>query len=69
MTFTGKTMSDSAESSEEVQAVIEQLGQASMADSVGLLMQNAITIQHGMQTITNASVSSSCALILASVGG
>jgi len=52
----------------EVAQIITQLSEASMADTVGLLMQNAITIQQGMQTVTNASVSSSCALILAQGG-
>jgi len=53
----------------EVTQIITQLSEAALADTVGLLMQNAITIQQGMQTITNASVSSSCALILAQGGG
>lgn len=53
----------------EVTQIITQLSEATLADTVGLLMQNAITIQQGMQTITNASVSSSCALILAQGGG
>ena len=52
----------------EVNEIISQLSEASMADTVGLLMQNAITIQQSMQTITNTSVSSSCALILAQGG-
>ena len=52
----------------EVTQIITQLTEAAMADTVGLLMQNAITIQQGMQTVTNASVSSSCALILAQGG-
>ncbi|WDE04345.1 RebB family R body protein [Thalassomonas viridans] len=54
---------------QEVNEIISQLSEASMADTVGLLMQNAITIQQSMQTVTNASVSSSCALILAQGGG
>ncbi|WDD98053.1 MULTISPECIES: RebB family R body protein [Thalassomonas] len=53
---------------QEVNEIISQLSEASMADTVGLLMQNAITIQQSMQTVTNASVSSSCALILAQGG-
>lgn len=57
------------ESTEDVAEIISQLSEASMADTIGLLMQNAITIQQGMQTVTNASVSSSCALILAQGGG
>jgi|TARA_B110000240_G_C13350136_1_gene389384 hypothetical protein len=53
---------------EEATQIITQLSETVMADTVGLLMQNAITIQQGMQTVTNASVSSSCALILAKGG-
>lgn len=49
----------------EVAAIISQLSEASMADTIGLMMQNAVTIQQSMQTITNTSVSSACALILA----
>lgn len=52
----------------EVSEIISQLSESSLADTVGLMMQNAITIQQGMQTVTNASVSSSCALILAQGG-
>lgn len=48
----------------EIDDIINQLSEASLADTIGLMMQNAITIQQGMQTITNTSVSSSCALIL-----
>ena len=57
-----------AQTSEEVSEIISQLSEASMADTVGLMMQNAVTIQQGMQTVTNASVSSSCSLILAQGG-
>ncbi|WDE10825.1 RebB family R body protein [Thalassomonas haliotis] len=56
------------QNTQEVNEIISQLSEASMADTVGLLMQNAITIQQSMQTVTNASVSSSCALILAQGG-
>ena len=52
----------------DVSQIISQLSEASMADTIGLLMQNAITIQQGMQTVANASTSSSCALILAQGG-
>lgn len=52
-------------STEEVAEIISQLSEATMADTVGLVMQNATTIQQGMQTITNAAVSSACAIILA----
>ncbi|RWX57667.1 hypothetical protein EDI28_03200 [Photobacterium chitinilyticum] len=38
-----------------------------MADSVGLLMQNAVAIQHGMQAVSNGSTS--CSLILRHSGG
>ena len=33
----------------EVTEIINQLSEAGMADTVGLLMQNAVTIQQGMQ--------------------
>ncbi len=56
-------------STEEVAEIISQLSEASMADTIGLIMQNATTIQQSMQTISNASVSSSCALILSQGGG
>lgn len=49
----------------EVSEIITQLSEANMADTIGLLMQNAVTIEQGMQTITNTAVSSACALILA----
>jgi Killing trait len=49
---------------EEINDIINQLSEAGLADTVGLMMQNAVTIQQSMQTVTNASVSSSCALIL-----
>ena len=52
----------------EVTEIINQLSEAGMADTVGLLMQNAITIQQGMQTVANASTSSACALILSQGG-
>ncbi|MGF1714545.1 RebB family R body protein [Photobacterium chitinilyticum] len=47
--------------------IINQLSEAAMADSVGLLMQNAVAIQHGMQAVSNASTS--CSLILRHSGG
>ncbi|SFD51614.1 RebB family R body protein [Pseudoalteromonas denitrificans] len=53
----------------KVAEIINQLSDAGLADTVGLMMQNAITIQQAMQTVTNASVSSSCALILKQGGG
>ncbi|MEI8631866.1 RebB family R body protein [Vibrio sp. PP-XX7] len=49
---------------EQVTQMIEQLTESSMSDSMGLHMQNAVTIQQGMQTISNASTSTACALIL-----
>ncbi len=52
----------------EITEIITQLSDTSMADTIGLLMQNAITIQQSMQTIANTSASSSCALILAQGG-
>ncbi len=54
---------------QEITDIINQLSEAGLADTVGLMMQNAITIQQGMQTVTNASVSSACALILKEGGG
>lgn len=51
-------------STKEITEIINQLAEAGLADTVGLMMQNAITIQHAMQTVSNSSVSSSCALIL-----
>lgn len=53
---------------QEITEIITQLSEVSMADTIGLLMQNAITIQQGMQTVANTSASSSCALILAQGG-
>lgn len=50
--------------SKTIAEIINQLSDAGLADTVGLMMQNAVTIQQAMQTTTNASVSSSCALIL-----
>lgn len=56
---------ESEPNTEEVTEIISQLSEATLADTIGLVMQNATTIQQGMQSIANASVSSSCALILA----
>ncbi|AWB67502.1 hypothetical protein C2869_14105 [Saccharobesus litoralis] len=54
---------------QSVSEVINQLAEASLADTVGLMMQNAVTIQQGMQAIANTAASSSCALILKQGGG
>lgn len=62
-------MTDSAESNDQVTEVISQLSDASMADTIGMLMQNATTIQQSMQTIANTSTSSTCAMILSLGGG
>lgn len=62
-------MSDEQPDTQEVADIISQLSDASMADTIGLIMQNATTIQQSMQTIANAAVSSSCALILSQGGG
>jgi hypothetical protein len=48
----------------QVSKMITQLAEASMTDTMGLHMQNAVTIQQGMQTVSNAAVSTACALIL-----
>lgn len=47
----------------------ETLSSTIMADTVSLLMQNAVNVQHGMQTIGNTTVSASCALIISSGKG
>ncbi|NGN96230.1 hypothetical protein G5S52_00740 [Grimontia sp. S25] len=59
-------MSDNitAEELAPVTEMITQLTEASMSDSMGLHMQNAVTNQQGMQTISNAATSTACALIL-----
>ncbi|MDN3610575.1 RebB family R body protein [Vibrio ostreicida] len=44
--------------------MINQLAESSMSDSMGLLMQNAVINQQGMQTVSNAAISTVCALIL-----
>ncbi|KZN13042.1 MULTISPECIES: RebB family R body protein [Marinomonas] len=49
---------------QQVNEVIDQLTESAMSDSMGLQMQNAVTIQQGMQTISNAATSTACALIL-----
>ncbi len=54
-------------SSAELQPVtdmIQQLTESALSDSMGLHMQNAVTNQQGMQTISNAATSTACALIL-----
>lgn len=59
-------MSDkiTAEDLTPVTDMIAQLTESSMSDSMGLHMQNAVTNQQGMQTISNAATSTACALIL-----
>ncbi len=52
-----------------VTEIINQLTESAMSDSMGLHMQNAITNQQGMQTISNAATSTACALILNKGGG
>ncbi|BFM50408.1 RebB family R body protein [Marinomonas sp. THO17] len=49
---------------QQVNQVIGQLTESAMSDTMGLQMQNAVTIQQGMQTISNAATSTACALIL-----
>ncbi len=55
-------MSDSNE--KNISDIITQLSDSSLADTVGLMMQNAVTIQQSSQTVSTASVSTSCAMIL-----
>ncbi|MDW6001892.1 RebB family R body protein [Vibrio mangrovi] len=49
---------------EQVNEMIDQLTESAMSDTMGLHMQNAVTIQQGMQAISNAATSTACALIL-----
>ena len=42
---------------------------ATAADTMGLMMHNAITTQHGMQTVARAAVATVCAQIVASATG
>ncbi|ADZ91900.1 RebB family R body protein [Marinomonas mediterranea] len=55
---------DKSKDLENVSKMITQLTDSAMSDSMGLQMQNAVTIQQSMQTISNASTSTACALIL-----
>lgn len=55
---------ESGEDLKQVLEIIDQLTESAMSDSMGLLMQNAVSIQQGMQTISNASTSTACTLIL-----
>lgn len=48
----------------QVDDAIKQLTESAMSDTMGLHMQNAVTVQQGMQTIGNAATSTACALIL-----
>lgn len=48
----------------QVSEVIDQLTESAMSDTMGLHMQNAVTIQQGMQAISSAATSTACALIL-----
>ncbi len=46
--------------------VLEQAPAAAlaMADTIGLVMHNAVTAQRNMQTLANAAVAVTCALII-----
>jgi|GEM_PF-3241351 len=46
------------------QQQISDLSDTLLENTISLMMQNAITVQQSMQIITNASVTSSCELIL-----
>lgn len=48
----------------KVSEIIKQLQESSMADTMGLHMQNAVTNQQGLQTVSTAATSTACALIL-----
>ncbi len=41
------------------------MAEAVMADTIGLVMHNAVVAQRNMQTLTNAAVAVTCALIIA----
>lgn len=43
---------------------INQLSDTSLADTISLMMNNAVASQQAMKTVTNTSVSSVCLLIL-----
>lgn len=60
---------DSETALKNAEQIITQLSEAAMADTVSNVMQNASSIQHSMQSITNTAVASTCALILAQGGG
>ncbi|WP_047042704.1 RebB family R body protein [Vibrio mexicanus] len=47
-----------------VTEMINQLTESSMSDTMGLHMQNSVTNQQSMQTVSNAATSTACALIL-----
>lgn len=54
-----------AESTPEVtDESINQLSDTSLADTISLMMNNAVASQQAMKTVTNTSVSSVCLLIL-----
>ncbi|SBS31110.1 Killing trait [Marinomonas spartinae] len=55
---------DKSKDLQQVTVMIDQLADSAMTDTMGLQMQNAVTIQQGMQTISNAATSTACALIL-----
>jgi hypothetical protein len=38
---------------------------ATGADTIGMVMHNAVTAQHGMQTVARAAVATTCAYIIA----
>lgn len=57
-------MSDSSTDLQQVTDMITQLTESAMSDTMGIHMQNAVTIQQGMQTISNASTTTACTLIL-----
>lgn len=42
---------------------------SAMADAIGMQMHNAVTTQFNAQTIAAASLTQTCALIIASAGG
>ena len=64
-TANGSDMSGSREVLEQAPAAALAMAEAAMADTIGLVMHNAVTAQRNMQTLANAAVAVTCALIIA----
>lgn len=53
----------------DLSAAAIQLSETGMADSIGMMMQNATAVQKSMQTMTNTAVAEGCTMILTKGGG